>query len=102
MIVAVDFDGTLVEHVYPGIGAPKIPVIERCKALKRFGHKLILWTCRDGEALEQAVAAMKLHGLEFDAINENIPDENWPFPTSKKVYADYYVDDKAVNVENFA
>lgn len=102
MIIAVDFDGTLVEHEFPKIGKPKMKVIKFVKELKDRGCKLILWTCREdiesGNYLSQAVEFCKQYGLYFDAINDNIqPYKNHLFTNCRKVYADLYIDDKNLN-----
>lgn len=101
LIIAVDFDGTLVDHVFPGMGAPRISTIDKVKELKARGHRLILWTCREGEALLDAVRFCTAMGLTFEAVNENIPNPEYAFPTSHKVYADLYLDDKGLDVELF-
>ena len=105
-IIAVDFDGTLCTDEYPEIGMPKISVIEWVKRQKDLGHKLVLWTCREGESLQKAVEfAFKL-GIRFDAINENIPELKFHYMGQHKIIADIYLDDKAllvkdiVNLEN--
>ena len=69
-IIAVDFDGTLCADEYPGIGAPNLPLIAYLKRLKAEGCQLILWTCRCGELLEEAVAWCTGCQLYFDAVNE--------------------------------
>jgi len=93
MIIAVDFDGTIVEHEYPEIGKLKEGAIEMLKSLQEQGHELILWTCRADSTLEEAVVFMREHGIEFDAVNDNISTTNI---FSRKVYADVYIDDRAV------
>ena len=70
-IIAVDFDGTLCFGTWPDVGEPNIPLIEQLKALKNEGNKLILWTCRAGEALDLAVSWCRDQQLEFDAVNDN-------------------------------
>lgn len=100
-IIAVDFDGTLCIEEYPAIGAPNIPLIEALKALRATGKcRLILWTCRVGKPLQEAVEWCKAHGLEFDTVNENLPEmiELWG-NDNRKVFADRYIDDKAVNIK---
>lgn len=101
MIVAVDFDETLSFGEYPEVKLffPAINVLRRAK---KNGHKIILWTCRHDEALEKAVKACQEVGLEFDAVNENDPEQaaEWIARTgdvrfSPKVYADCYIDEKA-------
>lgn len=96
-IVAVDFDGTLVLDRFPDIGAPIYEMFDICQKLKSAGVKLILWTSRDHEDLDQAVKFCKNRGLEFDAVNENIKEVQALFNNdTRKVYADLYIDDKAI------
>lgn len=100
-IYAIDFDGTLANTQYPKIVEPNKKVVAYAKMLKIQGHKLILWTCRQGQTLEEAVEWCTSQGLEFDAVNEHLPEqiERWGNDT-RKIYADYYIDDKAVTVED--
>lgn len=94
MIIAVDFDGTLTEKdIYPDIAQPRTDLINWLKQKKNNGHKLILWTCRIGIRLNEAVAWCREQGLEFDAVNENLGS----YP-SRKIVADVYIDDRAVPV----
>ena len=100
-IVAVDFDGTIVENAFPRIGEPRKGVIEILKNLKARGAKLILWTCRGRHYLEEAVEACKNFGLEFDAINANLPEVNERMGTdSRKIVADLYIDDRSYNPDD--
>ena len=100
-IYAVDFDGTLCENTWPEIGKPNYLLIQTLKALRKKGNKVILWTCRTRDLLEEAIDWCKKQGLEFDAINENLPEMIGQFGSeSRKVFADVYIDDKAV-VPNF-
>ena len=95
MTIAVDFDGTIVEHRYPAIGPEKPFAIDTLKYLCAQRHKLILWTVREGELLDEAVAYCRRRGLEFYAINKNYPEEK---PThegySRKLQADLFIDDR--------
>lgn len=92
-IVAVDFDGTLsLDSQYPNIGRFNTPLYEALMRLKGIGWHIVLWTCREGKELREAVEWCTNNGLEFDAINENPPEV--PFK-SRKVVADMYIDDKA-------
>lgn len=96
-IIAIDFDGTLCYGDYPNIGAPRHAVIERARAEREKGAKLILWTCRGGEKLREALDWCAVHGLEFDAVNENLPETIERFGTDpRKIAADQYWDDRAV------
>ncbi len=89
MIIAVDFDGTLCEYKNPGIGAPRLDIIEKVKNLAK-NNTIILWTCRRGKALKDAVRWCKNFGIVFNAINKNVNG----IKTSRKIYADLYIDDK--------
>lgn len=94
-IYAVDFDGYLCEEKWPDIGAPHLHIIEHFKALKAQGHKLILWTCREGPTLTNAVNWCMAHGLYFDAVNENLPERIAKYGNdTRKLGADFYCDDK--------
>lgn len=97
-IYCVDFDGTLCESIFPGIGSPNMVLINHLIKRRKQGNKIILWTCRVNERLQEAVEWCKSYGLEFDAVNENLPEmvEYWG-GESRKVFADVYIDDKAVN-----
>ena len=98
MTIAVDFDGTIVEHKYPAIGREKPFAIETLKQLVAEGNRLILWTSRDGELLQDAITFCRKRGLEFYAVNSNRPQgslfDGRVASTSVKVVADVYIDDK--------
>lgn len=98
-IYAVDFDGTLAVTRFPEIVEPKRKIVAAVKMLKANGHKVILWTSRAGRDLEAAVEWCHAQGLEFDAVNEPLPEQvaRWGNDT-RKVYADFYIDDKAMSV----
>ena len=95
MTIAVDFDGTIVEHRYPAIG-PELPfAIDTLKFLCAKRHKLILWTVREGQLLDEAVAYCKNRGLEFYAVNKNYPEEKETHEGySRKLQADLFIDDR--------
>lgn len=95
-IIAVDFDGTLCSECYPDIGMPNLPLIYLLRQLREQGIQVILWTCRCGDRLTEAVEWCRMFGLEFDAINENVSDTIERYGTeSRKISADVYVDDRA-------
>ena len=97
MIIAVDFDGTIVEHEYPKIGKTKLFAFETLKALQEKGHILILWTYRAGKELDEAVEFCKKNGIEFYAVNKNYPEEEYvEGEISRKINADIYIDDRNV------
>lgn len=100
-IMAVDFDGTLCKDKWPEIGEPNSFCIEMVKLFQSSpGYKTILWTCRAGERLEEAVRWCAIHGLIFDAVNENLPEViEWMGGDSRKIFADVYVDDKGLRWE---
>ena len=100
-IYAIDFDGTLCKGMFPSIGEPIVENVEYVKKLKEDGNKLILWTCRVDGLLEDAVSWCKDQGIEFDAVNENLPEVLEKYGgDSRKITADYYIDDKNLTIEN--
>ena len=96
LTIAVDFDGTIVEHRYPSIGKEKPFAIDTLKALAGEGHRLILWTARDGNLLQEAIDFCHKRGLDFYAVNSSHP-AGYLFQgrsdKSQKVIADVYIDD---------
>lgn len=97
-IIAVDFDGTLCFNRWPDIGDPIDIVIEYLQKERRQGAKLILWTCRIGDRLEDAVDWCREHGLVFDAVNENLPESIEMFGgDTRKIFANEYIDDRAMD-----
>ena len=96
MIIAVDFDGTIVEDSYPSIGKPKLFAFETLIALQKQNHRLILWTVREGKSLEEAVTFCKKNGVEFYAVNKNYPEEVLEEGQSRKLNADVFIDDRNV------
>jgi len=98
-VIAVDFDGTLCVSKWPEIGEPNWSVLNMIKRRKASGDKVILWTCREGQYLTDAVRWCEAHGLRFDAVNDNIPERIAQYGNNpRKVSADEYWDDKAVTV----
>ena len=96
LTIAVDFDGTIVEHKYPAIGKEIPFAIDTLKQLSFEGNRLILWTARDGNLLEEAVEFCKKRGLTFYAVNSNHPPGylfGGKSDKSQKVIADLYIDD---------
>ena len=95
--IAVDFDGTLCFSKWPELGAPNMPLIQRLIALRNSGAcKLILWTCREGELLDNAVFWCAQQGLTFDAINENLAETKAYWGNdSRKISYDILIDDKS-------
>ena len=94
MILAIDFDGTIVEHQYPAIGRVRPFAFETLKFFQQKNHRLILWTHRSGKELEEAVEFCRQNGLEFYAVNKNYPEERWDEEDSRKILADIYIDDR--------
>ena len=95
MTIAVDFDGTIVEHEYPKIGKPIPFAIDVLKKLQyEEHHMLILCTVREGTLLDEAVEYRKNKGLEFYAVNKNFPEETLEPGISRKIVADIYIDDR--------
>jgi hydroxymethylpyrimidine pyrophosphatase-like HAD family hydrolase len=96
MIIAVDFDGTIVENRFPRIGKEISFAIETLKAFNKQGHQLILWTVRSGRQLEEAVAFCEERGVEFYAVNKSYPEEVFDESLSRKINADIFIDDRNI------
>ena len=96
-VIAVDFDGCICSMNFPDIGEPNWEVIAPLKQERASGSKIILWSCRCDEALQAAIKACEDWGLQFDAINENVPERllKYGYSDSRKVSADEYWDDLA-------
>ena len=96
MRIAIDFDGTIVEHRYPRIGKEIPFAIATLNQLQTERHLLVLWTVREGKLLDEAVDFCRKRGLEFYAVNANHPEEevrNDMTSPCRKVVADLYIDD---------
>ena len=96
LIIAVDFDGTIVEDGFPKIGKPRIFAFETLKKLQEDGHRLILWTYRNGVKLDEAVKFCEANGIIFYAVNKSFPEEQFDYSKSRKIYADLYIDDRNI------
>lgn len=98
MIIAVDFDGTIVEHRYPKIGKEIPFATQALKQLQSEGHALILWTAREGKLLQEAIDFCEQRGVEFFAVNSNYPGEEVDAAgiRARKLHADLFIDDRAV------
>ncbi|MBJ2176159.1 hydrolase [Aureibaculum sp. A20] len=96
LIIAVDFDGTIVEDAYPKVGSPKIFAFETLKELQKDGHRLILWTYRHGERLQDAVDFCEENGIHFYSVNKNYPEEKFQGKVSRKINADLFIDDRNI------
>jgi len=109
MIIALDFDGTLVGHTFPEIGEPRMWLIKKAIQWRKEGNKLILWTCREDvksldyanytprDYLTEAVEFCKSLGLEFDAVNKQLDEIDDPMlKVGRKIFADIYIDDRSV------
>jgi hypothetical protein len=94
--IAVDFDGTIVEHQYPEIGKEILFAFHTLRELDKMGAKLILWTFRTGPELDAAVEFCLKNGVEFYAVNKNYPEEVFDETISRKINADIFIDDKNI------
>ena len=101
-IIAVDFDGTLCENKWPEIGEPNTNLIGYLIEMRKsFGAKIILWTCRVGEMIDKAGKCCSERGLEFDAVNENLPHIIERFGgNTRKIFANMYIDDRNFRYDN--
>lgn len=96
MIIAVDFDGTIVEERYPNIGNEISDAFDVLKRFQNEGHRLLLWTYRNDSKLEEAVAFCRQNGVEFYAVNKNYPEEEFDARSPRKLLADVYIDDRNI------
>lgn len=98
MTIAVDFDGTIVEHRYPAIGNERPFAVQTLKMLIAEGHRLILWSVREAELLDEAVAWCEERGVKFYAVNKDFPEENADAykDHSRKLKVDMFIDDRNV------
>lgn len=96
LIIAVDFDGTIVEDAFPKIGKPKMFAFETLKMLQADGHRLILWTYRHGRRLDEAVEFCAQNGIEFYAVNKSFAEEEFDGKVSRKINADVFIDDRNI------
>lgn len=97
MIIAVDFDGTIVEDRYPKIGSEIPFATDTLRMLIQEGHQIILWTVREGDLLQEAVEWCRKHGVDFWAVNKDHPEEDTPETNrhySRKIKADKFIDDR--------
>ena len=96
LIIAVDFDGTIVEDAYPKVGKPMMFAFETLKKLQEKGHRLILWTYRSGDRLNEAVSFCEENGVYFYAVNKSFPEEEYNESMSRKIHADLFIDDRNI------
>ncbi len=96
LIIAVDFDGTIVEDAYPKIGKPMLFAFDTLKKLQEEGHRLILWTYRCEDKLEDAVKFCEDNGVFFYAVNSSFPEEEYTNNISRKIHADLFIDDRNI------
>jgi len=96
LIIAVDFDGTIVEDAFPKVGKARIFAFETLKRLQEDGHRLILWTYRSGVKLDEAVKFCEDNGIVFYAVNKSFPEEQFDYTKSRKIYADLFIDDRNI------
>ena len=91
MIIAVDFDGTL---QLPD-KAPNLRLISSLVNAQRKGNTVILWTCREGKTLIEALEFLRAYGFIPNLVNQNAPQTvKMLGQDPRKVYADIYIDDK--------
>lgn len=97
MVIAIDFDGTIVEDAYPAIGEPKIFAFETIKEIQKAHHQIILWTHRQGEELAEAVEFCKKNGVDFYAVNNSFPEEVFePNSASRKLNCEMFISHKNI------
>lgn len=94
MIIALEFDGVIVEDAFPRIGEEKPFAFDTLKKLRKRGHTLILWSRRTGKSLDEAVEFCRQNGMEFYAVNKSYPEEELDNDVSRKVNAELFIDNR--------
>ena len=94
MLIAVDFDGTIVEHRYPAIGRELPFATDTLRRLTADGHRLILWTVREGQLLDEALEWCKERGVTFYAVNRDYPEQEFGEGVARKIKVDIVIDDR--------
>lgn len=94
LVVAVDFDGTVVEHEYPDVGADVPGAVKVLKKLVAAGVRIVLWTMRSDEELADAVDWYAKREIPLFGVNHNPEQDSWT--KSPKAFAQVYVDDAAL------
>lgn len=94
LVLSCDFDGTICQHMFPAIGEPLPGAFETLKRFQEKGDRLILWTCREGMFLNEAIKFCKSNGIIFESHNSNVVEHD--YAKSRKVYSDCYIDDRMV------
>ena len=95
LVIGIDFDGTIVKHKYPKMGEPIENCLEVIERLSEVGHKIVLYTMRNGERLADAVEYLEHEGVELYGVNDNPTQKHWA-PDSRKVFCHVYIDDAAL------
>jgi hypothetical protein len=96
MLIAVDFDGTIVEHRFPAIGKEIPFATDTLRRLINEHHRLVLWTVRSGKLLDEALEWCRERGVEFYAVNANNPDEEYDGTQARKIKVDLVIDDRNI------
>ena len=94
MLIAVDFDGTIVEHRYPAIGRELPFATDTLRRLTADGQRLILWTVREGQLLDEALEWCKERGVTFYAVNRDYPEQEFGEGVARKIKVDVVIDDR--------
>ncbi len=102
MTYGIDFDGTLSYGSWPEVGPANEELFDFLIRKQRQGDKVILWTCRAGQPLKDAVDFCRRYGLIFDAVNDNLPEIVEQYGSnSRKITCDVYIDDRAFHVDDY-
>jgi predicted mannosyl-3-phosphoglycerate phosphatase (HAD superfamily) len=98
--IAIDFDGTIVEEMFPEIGDIKPHAVRVIKRIKESGRRIAIWTSRDESFYERVKDCLKVNGIPYDAFNEPFPEMKKQYKAdSPKIYASLYIDDRAYGIK---
>lgn len=101
LVFAIDFDGCIVSNEWPAIGEPKQHMVDFMRRIKELGHTIIIWTCREGESLREALEFLDAHQIPYDYANENCPERIKQFGNDcRKIGADFYIDDRMIGADD--
>ena len=97
LILAIDFDETIVQCDFPRIIKLRPDAKKIINQLYDDGYYIIIWTCRHGDHALEAETYLLKNGIRFNKFNQHHPALIKRFRNdTRKISADVYIDDKCV------